>query len=255
MNNYTFDVVKVFDCIANNWNTFMANTHASKCIVGISGGIDSTCVAALGCRIFGVENVIGISLPCNGQKDADDVDKVFDYLKIKRFDFDIGDTFYSVLDGLSDNGLSIHPDTNTNLPARLRMASLYAFSQSIPGSMVINTCNLSEDILGWNTFGGDNIGSYAPIRWLTKSEVRKLAKWLDVPNTLIEKTPIDGLQPLSDEEKFGFSYTEFDNYVRTGNSNFKFIEKVKNMYLKNKFKLDIVNLPGPYFNFPNYILN
>lgn len=253
MNKYMFNEIEVLKTIQEHWTAFMKNVNADKCVIGISGGIDSTCVAALACKTFGKENVIGVSLPCMEQKDIEDVNAAFEHLQIKRLDFNIGEAFKSIILGLKNYDIDVSDVTQTNLPARLRMATLYAFSQSIPKSIVINTCNLSEDLLGWNTFGGDNIGSYAPIRWLTKTEVRKIASAIGVPDALVKKIPIDGLQPLSDEEKFGFSYADFDDYVRTGNPAFKYADKARSMYLKNKFKLDIIDLPGPKLDFPNCI--
>lgn len=250
---YKFNESDVFDIIKNDWLDFAEAVGTNKFILGISGGIDSTTVAALACKIFGKENVYGLSMPCDGQKDIDDVNKVFEHLGIKRFDFDIGDANRSVINGVENNGIDVSNQTKTNLPARLRMASVYAFAQSL-NAIVLNTCNLSEDILGWNTFGGDNIGSYAPLRHLTKTEVRKLAIWLNIPSALVSKTPIDGLQSKSDEENFGFTYAEFDDYLRTGNVSFKLANKSKDMYLRNKFKLDIVDLPGPKFDFLNYVI-
>ena len=250
---YKFNESDVFDIIKNDWLDFAEAVGTNKFILGISGGIDSTTVAALACKIFGKENVYGLSMPCDGQKDIDDVNKVFEHLGIKRFDFDIGDANRSVINGVENNGIDVSNQTKTNLPARLRMASVYAFAQSL-NAIVLNTCNLSEDILGWNTFGGDNIGSYAPLRHLTKTEVRKLAIWLNIPSALVSKTPIDGLQSKSDEENFGFTYAEFDDYLRTGNASFKLANKSKDMYLRNKFKLDIVDLPGPKFDFLNYVI-
>ena len=252
-NNYNFNPETAFNTITNHYMSWVTiNGLPKKVVVGISGGIDSTVVAAIFVKILGPDNVIGLSMPCDYQADMNDVNEVFKFLGIKRFDFDIGDANHSVITGIENNGIEVSDLTKTNLPARLRMASVYAFAQSL-NAIVLNTCNLSEDILGWNTFGGDNIGSYAPLRHLTKTEVRKLAVWLDVPYVLVNKTPIDGLQPKSDEENFGFTYAEFDDYLRTGNPAFKFANKSKDMYLRNKFKLDIINLPGPEFDFPNYV--
>lgn len=253
---YTFDETEVFDKIKEHWTNFMKSTNSTKCVIGISGGIDSTCTAALACKIFGKENVIGISLPCDEQSDIADVMAVFDYLQIKKLDFNIGDAFHSIIDGVENNGLEVTDVTKTNLPARLRMATLYAFAQSIPGALVINTCNLSEDIVGYSTFGGDNFGSYSPLKNLTKTEVCKIASYIGVPEFLVMKTPIDGLQPLSDEDKLGFTYNKLDNLIRCINTNdYVFIDKIYTLYKQNKFKTDIVNLPGPEFNFPNFILN
>lgn len=153
---YKFNESDVFDIIKNDWLDFAEAVGTNKFILGISGGIDSTTVAALACKIFGKENVYGLSMPCDGQKDIDDVNKVFEHLGIKRFDFDIGDANRSVINGVENNGIDVSNQTKTNLPARLRMASVYAFAQSL-NAIVLNTCNLSEDILGWNTFGGDKI--------------------------------------------------------------------------------------------------
>ena len=253
MTNYSFDSQKTYAVIEYHWLQFMAQTYSAKCVIGISGGIDSTCVAALACKIFGKDNVIGISLPCNGQKDAADVDKVFDHLQIKRLDFDIGDAFYEVLDGVANNGIDISYVTRTNLPARLRMASLYAFAQSIPDALVINTCNLSETLQNYDTLWGDGCGSYAPIKNLTKTEVRKLAKWLGVPDDLVMKTPVDGLQDFTDEERFGYTYEELDNYIRYGKGDIALITAIIVRYKSGKFKIDMVNIDGPDFNFPDYI--
>lgn len=250
---YDFTPEAAFALIEGQWKEWSEETGLKKFVVGISGGIDSTCVAALACRIFGTESVCGVSLPCDGQKDMHDVDKVFEHLGIRRVTIDIGDAFHSILDGVENNAIEVSSGTRTNLPARLRMSALYAVAQSLPGFTVANTCNLSEDVCGWNTHGGDNFGSYAPVRWLTKTEVRALAAWLGVPSELVGKTPVDGLQPKTDEEAFGFSYAALDDYIRTGNSKFEHAGKVEQMYLKNKFKLDIVDLPGPAMPYPNYV--
>lgn len=261
METWLINEKEVFNTIAENWTKFMTDVHAIKCVVGISGGIDSTCVAALACNIFGKDNVIGVSLPCNGQKDAADVDKVFEHLKIKRLDFDIGDAFYEVLDGVANNGLDISDVTRTNLPARLRMTALYAIAQSIPSALVINTCNLSETLQNYDTLWGDDCGSYAPIKELTKTEVRKLAKFLKVPDELVMKTPVDGLQDYTDEERFGYSYDVLDNYIRTGKTNAKkseacmtdIVTNIMKRYNAGKFKIAMVNIVGPEFGFPDHI--
>lgn len=251
---YKFDEADVYQTIEMHWKNFMANTNSTKCVVGISGGIDSTCTAALACKIFGKENVIGISLPCNEQSDIADVMAVFDYLQIKKFDFNIGTAFYSIIDGIENNALEVTDVTKTNLPARLRMATLYAFAQSIPNSMVINTCNLSESYQNYDTLFGDNCGSYAPIQELTKTEVRKLATYIGVPTYLVMKTPIDGLQQYTDEERFGYTYEVLDTYIRTGKADISVVANIINRYNSGKFKLDMVKLVGPKFDFPNYIL-
>ena len=252
---YTFDETKVFNKIKEHWTNFMKSTNSTKCVIGISGGIDSTCTAALACKIFGKENVIGISLPCDEQADIVDVMAVFDYLQIKKLDFNIGDAFHSILNGVENNGLEVTDVTKTNLPARLRMATLYAFAQSIPGALVINTSNISESCMGYDTLFGDNCGSYAPIQKLTKTEVRKLASYIGVPEFLVMKTPIDGLQRYSDEERFGYSYEVLDNYIRKGPNYCSIVTMaaIIERFNSGKYKLDMVHIKGPEFDFPNYL--
>ena len=204
-----------FNCIKEHWTNWAKNEFEKddlKWVIGISGGIDSTCVATLACKIFDTENVVGVSLPCDGQKDMQDVDAVFDLLKIKRITIDIGDAFASLKQGLENNCIEPSYDCKTNMPARLRMTALYGVAQCVNG-IVLNTCQLTEDILGYATLYGDNAGSYAPIKGLTKTEVKMLASWLGVSDELVNKIPIDGLQPLSDEEKLGLKYDDVDKYI------------------------------------------
>ena len=240
--------------ISRDWKSWAAAFGAgTKMVVGISGGVDSTCTAALACRLFGPENVVGVSLPCDGQKDMLDVDAVFEYLKIKRVTIDIGDACFALKNSIENNAIGLTEQCVINMPARLRMTALFGVAQCL-GGVVINTCNLSEDIVGYSTFGGDNMGCYAPIKGLTKTEVKSLAKWLGVPDILADKMPIDGLQPLSDEDKLGFTYERLDRLIRCQDvSDIAFNAKIYNMFIKNRFKTDIICIPSPTFDeLPNY---
>ena len=244
-----------FAVISRNWKSWAAQFPAgTKMVVGISGGVDSTCVAALACRLFGPENVVGVSLPCDGQKDMADVDAVFEHLKIRRVTIDIGDALSALKNGIENNAVGLTGQCVTNMPARLRMTALFGVAQCL-GGVVVNTCNLSEDIVGYSTFGGDNMGCYAPIKNLVKAEVMDLAAWLGVPEKLARKVPADGLQPLTDEQKFGFPYAELDAFIRCptavedGLTKPETAEKIRRMYAANRFKLEIINIPGPDFGF------
>lgn len=251
--NYNFDVEKQFGNIESQWKEWSEKTGLKKFVVGISGGIDSTCVAALGCRIFGTENIIGVSLPCNGQKDMADVDKVFSHLKIKRITIDIGGAFNHIVNSISNVGIDPSFDTKTNLPARLRMSTLYAVSQSIPHSVPLNTCNISETVNGYDTIWGDSCGGFAPIKEYTKTEVRALASYLGVPEDLVQKIPVDGLQESSDEERFGCTYSEIDDFIRNNGANGNVKEMCMKRYNSNKFKMTACNVSGVKCDLPNYI--
>lgn len=247
--NNQFDPAAAYKIISEHW-TFWDNTVKPKrYVVGISGGIDSSCVSALACKIFGKERVTGVSMPCGGQSDMWAVDMLFNSLGINKVTIDIGNMFSSLMQNISDNQINISETTRINAPARLRMTTLFGVAQSIDG-IVVNTCNYSESCQGYDTLFGDDCGSYAPIQDLTKTEVKALSEWLGLPRELVNKTPIDGLQPLSDEERLGITYSDLDAFIR----GLKDIDDdlktaVLNRYKKNKFKMDMIKLPGPRFDY------
>lgn len=241
-----------YDQISRQWDIWIEKNNiknGQKWVVAISGGKDSTVVAAISVKKFGKENVIGVTLPCDGQKDFNDSMKVIDFLGIKHINIDIGDAVSSILNGIENNSIEATYDSKTNLPARIRAATTFAVAQSV-GGMVLNTCNLTETILGYCTLFGDDCGSYAPIKELTVTEVIALGDWLGLPHELTHKTPIDGLQPLTDEEKLGMKYSEVDETIRNGDDKYKIREKIRDMYSRNKFKNDIVRVPGPAIPVP-----
>lgn len=249
---YNFTPELAFGEIRQHWREWDTKVKPKTYVVGISGGIDSTCVAALACKIFGKDRVVGVSLPCDGQADMEDVNSAFAFLGIRRLTIDIGDAFASLKNGIENNGVELTDVCKTNMPARLRMTMLYGVAQSL-GGVVVNTCNRSESVLGNDTLFGDDCGSYAPIQKLTKTEVKVIAAWLGVPDELVNKTPVDGLQPLTDEERLGITYAKVDDYIRsTGPVSIEEERLILDKFTKNKFKMEIVRIPGPEFgHFPD----
>lgn len=234
-----------------NWTkSILEKNHQTKVVIGISGGKDSSVVAAICAKAIGPENVIGVMMPCGIQKDIGDSQKLIDFLGIKSTTVNIGNAFNDLCNAIN-LGVELSYDTKTNLPARLRMSTLYAVAQTV-GGFVANTCNLSEDTVGYATLYGDNAGSFAPISKLTTEEVMEIGDDLGLPFELVHKVPIDGLQPKTDEDKLGFTYHEVNELIRKGIKGPHF-EKIMDMYRKNKFKLDIVRIP--YFDphLPNAI--
>lgn len=255
MEKYEFNPEEAYCRIEAHWKQWAHSVGAKEWVIGISGGKDSTVVAALAAKIFGKETVIGVMMPNGFQKDIADSKEICNHIGINSFTVNIGSTYdklvhelyYSVFQ-FEAGIVRLSDDTTTNLPARLRMCTLYAVAQTV-GGMVLNTCNLSEDVVGYATLYGDNAGSYAPIQGLTVTEVIALGDWLGLPHNLTHKTPIDGLQPKSDEEKLGFTYADLDKYIREDKGSSEFKKKINELYLKNKFKTDIVHLPGPDFGY------
>lgn len=247
-NTYNFTPELAFKTIEKDWTRWDANVNPACYVIGISGGIDSTCVAALACKIFGKDKVVGVSLPCNDQSDMDDVNLVFKHLGIKRITIDIGDMFMLGMNAIENQAIDMTDTCRTNMPARLRMTMLYGVAQCM-NSIVLNTCQRSETVMGNDTLFGDDCGSYAPVQSLTKTEVKAIASWLGVPQMLVDKTPIDGLQPLSDEERLGVKYSVIDAYIRgTGPVSDEDKMKILKAFVRNKFKIEMVNISSPDFS-------
>ena len=185
-------------------------------IVGISGGKDSTVCAALLAEALGPERVIGVQMPNGEQKDLADSDKVIKTLGIKHFCINIGHTYKTLTATIADwldNSIEEIPDLyTTNTPARLRMVTLYGVAAMYKG-FVCNTCNLSEDWVGYSTKWGDAVGDFSLLSRLTKTEVVALGDYMKLPEDLIHKTPSDGMCGKSDEDKMGFTYEELDFYL------------------------------------------
>lgn len=253
MEPYNFNPEQAFNTISDHWKKWAKAHGTDMWVVGISGGKDSTVVAALASKIFGVDHVLGVMMPNGEQKDISDSKEVCKFLGIKSVTVNIGKAFEELQDEIVYEALQIcgiekpSADTITNMPARLRMTTLYAIAQSV-GGMVLNTCNASEDCLGYSTIFGDNAGSYAPIQGLTVTEIRALGDWLGLPHNLVHKTPIDGLQPLSDEDKLGFTYADLDRYIREDIGTPELRAKVDALYRRNKFKTDMIHIDGPNFD-------
>lgn len=210
-----FDVEKVTnECIEWIREFFEQNGPGCNAVVGISGGKDSSVAAALCVRALGRERVIGVLMPCGEQHDIDCAYSLVDHLGIKHYEINVK----AAVEGLKaamPGGLSLTAQTVTNIPPRIRMTTLYAVSQSVNGR-VVNTCNLSEDWVGYSTRYGDAAGDFSPLCNLTVTEVKAIGHYLGIPAELVDKTPIDGLCGKTDEENLGFTYAELDKYIREG---------------------------------------
>lgn len=235
---------------------FEINGKDCNAVIGISGGKDSAVVTALCVAALGKDRVIGVLMPNGKQGDIDDSDMLCNHFGIKYITVDIAQSVQNVLDAIkdgiycndnfspakfcSDFKFVISRQTKINLPARIRMATLYAVSQSNNGR-VANTCNLSEDWVGYSTRYGDSVGDFSPLSQLTSDEVVQIGDYLGVPYVLTHKTPSDGLCGISDEDNLGFTYAELNKYIRTGvidNANVK--NKIDTMHQKNLFKLELM---------------
>ncbi len=202
------------DCVEWIRTFFEENGKGCNAVIGISGGKDSSIAAALCVEALGKDRVIGVLMPQGEQHDIDMAYLLVNHLGIKQYVVNIKDAVDSLLNALPDT-LAVSTQAKTNLPPRIRMSTLYAVSQSVNGR-VVNTCNLSEDWVGYSTRYGDAAGDFSPLANLTVTEVKQIGHLLGLPSVLVEKTPIDGLCGKTDEENLGFTYAELDVYIRTG---------------------------------------
>lgn len=210
-----FDAKKVKDqCVAWIREFFENNGSDCNAVVGISGGKDSSIAAALCVEALGKERVIGVLMPQGEQHDIDAAYLLVNHLGIRHYVINIKDAVDGILNNLPAD-LEVTSQTRQNIPPRIRMTTLYAVSQSNNGR-VVNTCNLSEDWVGYSTRYGDSVGDFSPMSFLTVTEVKQIGYLLGLPKELVDKTPIDGLCGKSDEENLGFTYAELDVYIRTG---------------------------------------
>ncbi len=194
---------------------FDENGPGCNAVLGISGGKDSSVVAALCCEALGKDRVIGVLMPNGVQADIDVSQKLVDHLGITHYVINIEDCYKGLLNQLEKTLPEIQTATVTNMPPRLRMATVYAIAQSSNGR-VANTCNLSEDWVGYSTRYGDAAGDFSPLSFLTVQEVKAIGRELGLPEIFVEKVPIDGLCGKTDEDNLGFTYAVLDRYIREG---------------------------------------
>ena len=232
-----FDALKVKnDCVKWIQDFFDKNGKDCNAVVGISGGKDSSIAAALCVEALGKDRVVGVLMPQGEQHDIDMSHLLVNHLGIKHYVVNIKDAVDGVLNNFPHD-LKITNQTKTNIPPRIRMTTLYAISQSCNGR-VCNTCNLSEDWVGYSTRYGDSVGDFSPMSHLTVTEVKEIGRILGLPNELVDKTPIDGLCGKTDEENLGFTYAELDIYIRTG----KIEDESKKALIDKKHKANLFKL-------------
>ncbi|MDR1418038.1 MAG: NAD(+) synthase [Endomicrobium sp.] len=221
---------------------FEENGKDCNAVLGISGGKDSTIVAALCVEALGKNRVFGVLMPNGSQNDIDISKNVIKYLGINALEINIKEAYDCVISGVNKY-IKPSRQTQINLAPRLRMCALYAVSQSINGR-VANTSNLSETWIGYSTRYGDSVGDFAPLLNLTVTECKAIGHALNIPVEFVEKVPHDGLSGQSDEERVGFTYDVLDKYIRRGVcKNEETKNKIDAMHVKNKFK----TLPIPHF--------
>ena len=228
---------------------FEKNGPQCDAVIGISGGKDSSTVAALLAEALGKDRVVGVMMPNGVQSDISDSQELVRFLGIKNMTVNI----HAGVEGLSGavnralteaevGAKELSRDSMINLPARMRMSALYAVAQALPnGGRVANTCNRSEDYIGYSTKYGDAAGDFSPLANLLVHEVLQIGEVLGIPEHLIKKAPSDGLSGMTDEDKIGFTYATLDHYVLTGECEDEAVrKKIDRMHALNLHKLQLM---------------
>lgn len=241
--SYEFNVKKTTEALINWVKTYFENNASpeTKAVIGISGGKDSSIAAAVCVKALGKDRVFGVLMPQGEQADINCSHLLVETLGIDHAVINIGDTVSTFMNELKKH---IEPTQQAiiNTPARIRMTTLYAVAACL-GGRVVNTCNLSEDWIGYSTKFGDAAGDFSPLSDLTVTEVLQVGDYLGLPKELVHKVPIDGLCGKTDEENLGFTYAELDRYIRglTGLSDKPELkEKIDRMHRNNLHKLQLM---------------
>ncbi len=225
------------ECVAWIRKFFEENGPGCNAVLGISGGKDSSVAAALCVEALGKDRVIGVLMPCGDQFDIDMSYLLCDHLGIRRYVVNIKDAVNGLTGAMP---IELSTQAKTNLPPRIRMAAVYAISQCFNGR-VVNTCNLSEDWVGYSTRYGDAAGDFSPMSNLTVQEVKEIGRVLGLPDVLVDKVPIDGLCGKTDEDNLGFTYAELDRYIRTGEIEDQAKKaRIDHLHRINQFKLQLM---------------
>ena len=237
---YSFDVEKaVRGCCAWIVDFFEKNGKGCNAVLGISGGKDSSVAAAVCVKALGKDRVIGVLMPDGVQHDIDASYAVCRHLGIRYYEVNIHNAMEGVRNAVPKD-LDISNQSKINLAPRIRMSTLYYVSQSLNGR-VCNTCNLSEDWVGYSTRYGDSVGDFSPLSHFTVDEVKQIGRYLGLPAFLVDKTPSDGLCGKTDEDNLGFTYAVLDRYIRTGEIDDKETKKIIDRKHKlNLFKLKVM---------------
>ena len=241
-----FDAEKTTrECVEWIREFFAENGPDCNAVLGISGGKDSSVVAALCVEALGKDRVIGVLMPCGEQADIDMSQLLVAHLGIRSYTVNIKDAFDGIVNNLP---FELSAQSRENLAPRIRMSVVYAVSQSHNGR-VANTCNLSEDWVGYSTRYGDSVGDFSPLSRLTVDEVRQVGRVLGLPDVLVDKVPIDGLCGKTDEDNLGFTYAVLDKYIRTGRIDDKQTkELIDRRHRMNLFKLQLMPVFDPHID-------
>lgn len=226
---------------------YLDNSHMDGYVLGLSGGVDSSLVAALTKNAVGKDKLMCIMMPIDSNpKDVEDAKKVAEALDINYLVIDGSKPFHETVEEFKRQGVVIDQASQYNLKVRIRMTILYAYGQTHK-SLVIGTDNMNERYTGYFTKYGDGAADILPIVYLTKGEVVEAAKIKGVPTALAERVPSAGLfEGQTDEKEMGVSYKDLDNYLLGGKVDEKAKERIEYLHRISEHKRTPIPTPEEY---------
>lgn len=242
---YKFDVKEIHDKIISWIKDWFSDKGNAPAVLGISGGKDSTICAALLAEALGPDRVIGVQMPNGVQNDISDSDKVFEVTGIQKVTVNIGEAYEALTKNIrvvaKDGEEFPNSLYSTNTPARLRMVTLYGVA-ALNHGFVVNSCNFSEDYIGYSTKGGDCMGDFSLLNKLTVTEVLQIGDYMGLPKELVHKAPSDGMCGKTDEDNLGFTYDTLDKLIRCQllPKSYELYMKIKKMHLNPNTALKLV---------------
>lgn len=195
-------------------------------VYGLSGGVDSAVIAALSKLAFGDES-LAIMMPINSSfEDEIDAKLVIDKFNLNAIKVDLSRTYSEFVEVVEkgDNNMAY-----ANVKPRLRMTTLYYYAQ-LKGYLVVGTSNKSEFTVGYFTKYGDSGSDLMPLVDFTKKEIFELARYLEIPEKIIQKPPSAGLfEDQTDEDEMGFTYSDLEKYINNEKIDERIEEKINRM--------------------------
>ena len=221
---------------------YLEQSHCKGYVLGLSGGVDSSLVAAIARKAVGKDKLHCYAIDVESNKaDIEDAKQVAKELDLNLKVVNLTETYHSYLRSLK--GEEFIRLTKSNLKVRMRMVVLFAYAQE-HSSLVLGTDNMDERYVGYFTKYGDGAADLLPIVYLTKGEVREAAKLYGLSSVLANRTPSAGLfEGQTDETEMGVSYKDLDDFLLGKEINSKAKERIEYLHKISEHKR--VDIPTP----------
>ena len=226
---------------------YLEKSHCKQYVLGLSGGVDSSLVAAITKTAVGKEKLTCIMIPIESHpSDLEDAMELASQLDLNYLVIDGTTSYRETVNRFSEQGIELDRATLSNLKVRIRMTILYAYAQKV-GGLVIGTDNKDERYTGYFTKYGDGAVDLLPIVHLVKSEVVEGCKIYGVSDRLAERTPSAGLfEGQTDETEMGVKYSDLDKYLLGGEIDSKSKERIEHLHRISEHKRIPIPIPEEF---------